>query len=99
LSQEDILAWLKAQSIQTPIADGEVFLRRWAGRHAGAIIKLTGLRYWDRARPHPPALYDPKTWSEKVQTAVQRAGLWIVRLLEENGSPAPGSSPCCGSAA
>jgi hypothetical protein len=87
LSQEDILASLKAQSVHTPISDGEVFLRRLAVRHAGAIIKLTGLGYWDRGRPYPPALYDPATWKQKSQTAVQRAGLWIIKLLSDEHRP------------
>lgn len=87
LSKDDIQAKLKAQSIAIPITSGEVFLRRFAVRHAGEVIKLSGLGYWNRARPHAPALYDPKTWSEKVQTAVQRAGLWIVKLLNETGRP------------
>ncbi|MCS3445924.1 TniQ family protein [Bradyrhizobium elkanii] len=87
LSQEDVLAALKARSIQTPVIDGEVFLRRFFVRHADKLIKLTGLGYWDRARPYPPALYDPKTWSGKTQTAVQRAGLWIMKLIADGGHP------------
>lgn len=87
LSQEDILTRLKAQSIRTPVADGEVFLRRFFVRHADKIVKLTGLGYWDKARLYPPALYDPAAWKVKTQTAVQRAGLWIIKLLNETGRP------------
>jgi hypothetical protein len=87
LSQQDILARLKAQSIRMPAADGEVFLRRFFVRHAGGVIKLTGLGYWDRSRPYPSALYDPATWKGKTQTAVQRAGLWIIKLLADEGRP------------
>jgi hypothetical protein len=87
LSQQDILVELKARSIRTPIADGEVFLRRFLVRHADKLIKLTGLGYWDRARPYLPALFDPATWKGKTQTAVQRAGLWIIKLIQDEGCP------------
>ncbi|MGY3532286.1 hypothetical protein [Bradyrhizobium sp. USDA 4452] len=87
LSQEDVLTALKARSIRTPIADGGVFLRRFFVRHQDKLIKLTGLGYWDRGRPYPPALYDPATYKGKTQTAVQRAGLWIVKLLTDEGRP------------
>jgi hypothetical protein len=87
LSQEEIIERLDARSIRTPVADGEVFLRRFFVRHADELIKLTGLGYWDRSRPYPPALYDPKTWKGKTQTGVQRAGLWIIKLLADEGRP------------
>lgn len=87
LSKEAIQAKLKAQSIAIPTANGEVFLRRFAVRHAGEVIKLSGLGYWKRARPYAPALYDPTIWTDMVQTALQRAGLWIIKLLNETGRP------------
>jgi TniQ len=87
LSQQEILAHLKAQSICMPRADGECFVRRLFVRHADRIVKLTGLGYWDRRRPYPLALYDPATWSGKSQTTAQRTGLWIIKLLKELGRP------------
>lgn len=87
LSQEEILARLETQSIRTPIKDGEVFLRRFFVRHTDNLIKFTGLGYWDRVRPYPPALYEPGAWKEKTQTAVQRTGLWIIKLLNETERP------------
>jgi len=87
LSQEEIIVRLEKQSIRRPIKDGEVFLRRFFVRHTDKLIKLTGLGYWDRVRPYPPALYDPRTWKEKTQTAAQRVGLWIIKLLNETGRP------------
>ncbi|MCP2216223.1 hypothetical protein [Bradyrhizobium elkanii] len=87
LSQEAILRHLAAQSIRTPIADGEVFLRRFFVRQTDKLIKLTGLGYWDRSRSYTPALYDPATWRDKTQTAVQRAGLWIMKLIADEGRP------------
>jgi hypothetical protein len=56
-------------------------------RHADKLIKLTGLGYWDRSRSYPPALYDPATWKDRTQTAVQRAGLWIMKLVAAEGRP------------
>lgn len=87
LSQDDILTELKTRSILTPVVDGEVFLRRFFVRHTDKLIKLTGLGYWDRATPYSPALYDPATWKERTQTAVQRAGLWIIKLLTDERRP------------
>lgn len=87
LSQDDILAELKAGSIRVPLQNGEVFLRRFFVRHADKLIKLTGLGYWDRSRAYTPALYDPATWKERTQTAVQRAGLWIIKLIEDAKRP------------
>ncbi|MEY9403642.1 hypothetical protein ABIF79_010017 [Bradyrhizobium japonicum] len=87
LARQDILARLKAQSIRTPTGDGELFLRRFFNRHVDKTIKLAGLGYWDRARPYPPALYNPVTWMERAQSVVQRAGLWIMKLIEEEGRP------------
>jgi hypothetical protein len=43
LTQQDILVRLKAQSIRTPIANGEAYLRRFFVQHADKIVKLTGL--------------------------------------------------------
>jgi hypothetical protein len=51
------------------------------------IAKLTGLGYWDRSRPYPPALYDPKTCPTGVQTAFDRIGLLVVQHLTEVGRP------------
>jgi hypothetical protein len=62
-------------------------------RHTARIIKLTGLGYWDRSRPYPPALYDPATWSRKVQTADQRTGLWILELLKQSDRPLTRAEP------
>lgn len=82
LSQENILAELKTRSVRVPLQNGDVFLRRFFVRHDDKLIKLTGLGYWDRSRAYAPALYDPATWRERTQTAVQRAGLWIMKLIE-----------------
>jgi hypothetical protein len=61
LTQEDILARLKAQSIRTPSANGEVFLRRLVVPHAHKIIKLTGrLGYWEGGAPLPAGTLRPE---------------------------------------
>ncbi|WP_164635736.1 hypothetical protein [Rhodopseudomonas sp. BR0G17] len=43
LSQEEIVDALEARSIRTPLANGEVFLRRFFVRHDDKLIKFTGL--------------------------------------------------------
>lgn len=83
----EITARLKERSIEVPMVDEFEFLRRLAVRHADKIVKLTGLGYWDRSRPYPPALYDPATWSGHVQTSAQRIGLWTIKLLNDLGRP------------
>jgi hypothetical protein len=87
LSQDEIISQLKMRSIKTPIENGDVFLRRFFVRHTDKLIKLTGLGYWDRTRPYQPALYDPMSWKEKTQTAVQRTGLWIIKLVTDARRP------------
>jgi hypothetical protein len=86
-TKNDIVAALKKRGLEIPAADKEVYLRTLTAQRRDFIAKLTGLGYWDRSRPYPPALYDPATWSGPVQTAAQRAGLWTIKLLNELRRP------------
>jgi Fe2+ transport system protein FeoA len=87
LAPESILADLRSHDVTVPSGDGEKFLQTCARRHQDKIIKLSGLGYWDRSRPYEPALYDPKIWKRKVQTAAQRTALWTMKFIEEAGRP------------
>jgi hypothetical protein len=87
LTQSDIVAALDRKGIPIAAADKIVFLRKLVAKHRDVIAKLTGLGYWDRSRPYPPALYDPKTCRAGVQTAFERIGLLVVQHLNEVGKP------------
>jgi hypothetical protein len=87
MSPDAIIAALDRKGVQIVAADKVVYLRYLALRRRDDIAKLTGLGYWERARPYPPAVYDPKSCPSGIQTAVQRAGLWTIKLLNELGRP------------
>jgi hypothetical protein len=86
-TKDDIVAALAKRGLEISASDKEVYLRRLTADRRDVIAKLTGLGYWERARPYPPAAYDPKTCPSGIQTAVQRAGLWTIKLLNELGRP------------
>jgi hypothetical protein len=87
MSPEAIIAALDRKGLRIAAADAVVYLRYLALRRRDDIAKLTDLGYWERARSYPPAAYDPKTCPSGIQTAVQRAGLWTIKLLNELGRP------------
>jgi hypothetical protein len=87
LTQSDVIAALDRKAIPIAAADKIVFLRKLVAKRRDVIAKLTGLGYWDRSRPYPPAQYDPKTCPTGVQSAFDRIGLFVLRHLEETGRP------------
>jgi hypothetical protein len=87
MTQADIIAALDRAEIRIAAADSVVFLRKLVAKRRDVIAKLTGLGYWDRSRPYPPALYDPKTCRTGVQTAFERIGLLVLQHLNETGRP------------
>jgi hypothetical protein len=87
MTSDALAVALDRKGVRIAAADHIVYLRDLALRRRQDIAKLTGLGYWDRVRPYPPAIYDPKTCPSGIQTAVQRAGLWTIKLLNELGRP------------
>ncbi|MEY9418050.1 hypothetical protein ABIF69_004492 [Bradyrhizobium japonicum] len=91
-AQEREIRMLQRAGLST--ASAELLLSRMRAkvddlcRDREALLKAPhGLGHWDRAPVYAPALYDPATWKERTQTAVQRAGLWIMKLIEDAKRP------------
>lgn len=87
MTQADIVRALDRKRIRIAASDSIRFLRKLVAKRRDVIAKLAGYGYWDRHRPYPPALDDPKTCPTGIQGRFDRVGLLVTKHLIEVGKP------------
>jgi hypothetical protein len=87
MTQAEVVAEVRRAGMRLTATDPGAFIRKVVARNRNRIAKLTGLGYWLRSRPYPPAKYDPETCASGTQKKWERIGSFVVDHLERTKRP------------